>query len=62
LSAGNRTFELSDGAALVMTVAATMDRAGRIYTGPIEPDERVTGDEPVVAAALAWLEGGDGCD
>jgi hypothetical protein len=62
LSAGNRTFELSDGAALVMTVAATVDRAGRIYAGPIEPDERVTGDEPVLTAALAWLKGRDGCN
>jgi len=41
LSAGNRTFELADRAALVLTVAATSDRAGRIDLGPIEPDERV---------------------
>jgi hypothetical protein len=45
-----------------MTVAATVDRAGRIYAGPIEPDERVTGDEPVLTAALAWLKGRDGCN
>jgi hypothetical protein len=50
---------------LVLTVAATSDRTGRTYAGPIEPDERVpaattadgggaTGDQ-TMAAALAWL-------
>ena len=33
LSTGNRTFPLSDGAALVLTVAATSDRTGRVYNG-----------------------------
>jgi hypothetical protein len=65
LSAGNRTFPLADGAMLVLTVAATSDRTGRTYAGPIEPDERVPaattadGDgataDQAMAAALAWL-------
>jgi hypothetical protein len=59
LSAGNRTFELADRAQLVLTVAATSDRAGRIDLGPIDPDEPV--GEPVLAAALAWLQTQEPC-
>jgi hypothetical protein len=71
LSAGNRTFALSDGASLVLTVAATSDVAGRIYLGPIAPDEVVAGaserraPEPLadatLDAAVAWLTAGDAC-
>jgi len=69
LSTGNRTFPLADGAMLVLTVAATSDRAGHVYTGPIEPDEpvavattlRVGAGDPALAAALAWLETQDAC-
>jgi C-terminal processing protease CtpA/Prc len=60
LSAGNRTFELTDGAALVLTVAATADRAGRVILGPIVPDEEVLAravpSDAVLAAAMTWLE------
>jgi hypothetical protein len=76
LSAGNRTFELADGAALVLTVAATADRTGRVTVGPIVPDELVdtvsapgareagappAAEDSVLAAATAWLEGQDAC-
>jgi carboxyl-terminal processing protease len=71
LSAGNRTFALADGAALVLTVAATSDNAGHVYAGPIVPDEAVARSEQpsgaesaadaVLAAAVAWLEAGDSC-
>jgi carboxyl-terminal processing protease len=70
LSAGNRTFELADRAALVLTVAATSDRAGRVDLGPIAPDERVTargtassaaGADADLAAARAWLETREPC-
>lgn len=44
LSTGNRTFALSDGASIVLTVAATSDRAGRVYSGAIAPDEPVAAD------------------
>jgi carboxyl-terminal processing protease len=71
LSAGNRTFPLADGAALVLTVAATSDAAGQVYAGPIVPDEAVArrtepsgpdalGDAPL-EAAVEWLEAGDVC-
>lgn len=70
LSAGNRTFALSDGASLVLTVAATSDMAGRVYLGPIAPDEVVAGAERRAAEAIAdatldaavvWLMARDAC-
>jgi hypothetical protein len=71
LSAGNRTFALSDGASLVLTVAATSDMAGRIYLGPIAPDEIVAGvdgrrtaealADATLEAAVGWLTGRDAC-
>lgn len=64
LSTGNRTFPLADGAALVLTVAATSDRNGTIYVGPMKPDEStpeadedaVLLEQEAVRAALVWLE------
>jgi C-terminal processing protease CtpA/Prc len=69
LSAGNRIFPLPDGASLVLTVAATSDLAGRVYAGPIAPDEVVAGAgerraapaDAVLDAAVAWLTAGDSC-
>ena len=59
LSTGNRTFPLADGAALVLTVAATSDRAGQVLRGGIAPDRAVAGDgtdgQAVIDAARAWL-------
>jgi carboxyl-terminal processing protease len=59
VSAGNRIFPLTDGASLVLTVAGTSDRFGRVHSGPIEPDELVSRDEEgadaALEAALAWL-------
>ena len=70
LTAGNRIFTLADGASLVLTVAATSDSVGRVYAGPIEPDQPVaSADSPrgnsavdeTLAAASAWLRAGDSC-
>jgi hypothetical protein len=71
LSAGNRIFSLADGASLVLTVAATIDTAGRVYAGPIVPDEIVATGRPqgrldgaadaTLAAAVSWLTAGDSC-
>jgi C-terminal processing protease CtpA/Prc len=68
VSAGNRTFALADGASLLLTVAATSDRAGQVFAGPVPPDEAIgrgaaataVGD-PVLAAAVDWLEARDSC-
>jgi C-terminal processing protease CtpA/Prc len=65
LIAGNRTFTLADGASLVLTVAATTDRAGHVYAEPIVPDELVGGAESeadeTLAAAVTWLAAGESC-
>jgi C-terminal processing protease CtpA/Prc len=70
LSTGNRTFPLSDGAALVLTVAATSDRNGRVLSGPIAPDFEIPEtrqEHPLLAqaavqAAMSWLERQPGCN
>ena len=65
VSAGNRTFALADGASLLLTVAATSDRDGQVFAGPVPPDEavgRVGGtDDPVLSAAVDWLVARDSC-
>lgn len=67
VSSGNRTFPLADGAALVLTVAATSDRSGHVQLGPLVPEQTVSasetgdGEDPVLAAAAAWLSGEAGC-
>ena len=71
VSTGTRIFELSDGAALVLAVAATSDRTGRVLNGPITPDEEVREErgardaplveQPVVRAALEWLGAEPAC-
>lgn len=71
LATGNATYPLSDGALLILTAAADLDRTGRRYTNtPIAPDDRVgfTGqdavrgtDDPVVDAARKWLESRPAC-
>lgn len=60
-----RVFPLADGAAIVLAVAATSNRLGETFVGPIEPDEPVASarrrsetaldEDPVVRAAVAWL-------
>jgi C-terminal processing protease CtpA/Prc len=60
---GTRIFPLADGAALVLAVTHTSDRNGRVYSGPLEPDEVLEAparglalaDQPGVRAALEWL-------
>jgi C-terminal processing protease CtpA/Prc len=64
-----RTFPLRDGAAIVLAVANTRDRHGRVYTGALEPDEIVAegertlalSDQPVVHAAASWLSAHGAC-
>jgi len=66
---GTRIFPLGDGAALVLAVTHTSDRNGHVYSGPLEPDEVVearardlaVADQPVVRAALEWLQSRRAC-
>ena len=60
-----RTFPLMDGSALMLAVASTVDRHGRVLSGPIEPDEVVAEEERgqnlesqrTIEAARQWLDG-----
>lgn len=66
LASGNAEIPLSDGAALIITVSADVDRTGRRHVNvPIAPDvtvpfaeEDARGPEvdPVLKSALAWLK------
>ena len=66
---GTRIFELGDGAALVLAVAATSDRNGRLYAGPIAPDEpsdtrdreRPLAEQAAIRTARHWLESLETC-
>ncbi len=59
-----RTFPLMDGAALMLAVASTVDRHGRILNGPIEPDEVIVDAQRgqrlehqlTIEAARRWLD------
>lgn len=60
---------LSDGSLIGMSGADSFDRMGRVYGGPIAPDEAVhvdwanlgTRSDPVLHAAALWLVRQPGC-
>ena len=64
VSTANRSFVLSDGALLVLTVSTMADREGNLYGYKVEPDVQVKGDfrtdptnnDNVVEAAVEYLE------
>ena len=66
---GNVTYALFDGSLLALAETAMTDRTGMTYLAGIEPDERVpidwvtfgTDDDPVIQAAMAWLDQQPGC-
>ena len=68
-STANSAVRLTDGAVMAVTTAALADRSGKRYGGKIEPDEPVAAgpkgtplaDDPVVKAAIAWLDRQSGC-
>lgn len=51
-SSANQAFPLSDGSALILTTAATIDREGQKYWDPIAPDVPA---EHAAQAAAEWL-------
>jgi C-terminal processing protease CtpA/Prc len=55
LSTANRTFTLAGGGTLVLCVSTMADRAGRVYGGPVAPDEVITDPVETVRRAVEWL-------
>lgn len=66
---GNTTYLLWDGTLLALAESAYVDRNGKAYLHGVIPDQRVandwatfrTPDDPVIAAASAWLQQQPGC-
>lgn len=63
LSTGNQLFVLSDGALLWLTTSVFVDRDGRAYGGPLQPDHEVIptaatrrGPDTVRDTARDWVE------
>lgn len=58
----NSSYTLSDNSMLVLTVSMEADRNGKIYEGPIYPDEMIASDpdnpyeDRVKSAAMMWLD------
>lgn len=57
---GNSTIALTDGSALTLTTAVSIDRLGTTHDGPLIPDvavdaESAANDDAFVTAAAAWL-------
>jgi hypothetical protein len=57
---GNRVLTLSDGGSLVLTGTHVGDRTGRLYDGPLTPDEPVDPAQ-AEAAAARWLSAQPSC-
>ncbi|MEW5984111.1 MAG: S41 family peptidase [Acidobacteriota bacterium] len=58
LSTANRSFPMSDGATLNLTVSVMADRTRAMYGDSIVPDEIVTDPGQLVQRAMAWLNSG----
>lgn len=56
----NDMFQLPDGALIVLTIAVGEDRTGKLYEGPLTPDEEVA-PAAAVEAAARWLRQTDAC-
>ena len=56
LSTANQGFAMSDGAALVLTVALMADRTGQTYGNQVLPDEYDGDANGVVLRAAEWLQ------
>jgi len=55
LSSSNETIRLIDGARLMLTTSLFADRAGKVHSGSIWPDERVADEHAIFEAARNWI-------
>lgn len=68
VSTANRSFTLSDGAMIFLTVSTMADRTGQLYGSKVVPDELLdgprTGDpdtDPVLRSGIDWVVQESGC-
>ena len=69
VTSGNLGRSYPDGSFVAVTNVYDVDRLGRVYDGPLQPDEPVKTDwgkyglagDPVVAAATTWLKAQPAC-
>ena len=64
LPTANSSYDMPDGAVVVLTTAWEADRNGVIYEDRIEPDQVVLGDNPdnaTLQIAVAWLRAHPAC-
>jgi carboxyl-terminal processing protease len=58
LSTANGTYQLSDGATLVLTTALMADRAKTPFGDSIPPDEVIGDANQTIQRAIEWLQTG----
>ncbi len=69
VTSANVGISLPDGAFVMVTHSYDADRAGKLYDGPLLPDEAITtdwttfgtGTDPVLTAAQSWLDAQPAC-
>ena len=69
VTSGNLGRSYPDGSFVAVTNVYDVDRLGRVYDGPLQPDELVRNDwskyglstDPVIAAATGWLSNQPAC-
>lgn len=69
LTSANVGISLEDGAFVMVTHSQDIDRSGRVYDGPLDPDQAVANDwtlydtdaDPVLSAGRAWLSAQPSC-
>ena len=69
VTSGNLGRSYPDGSFVAVTNVYDVDRLGRVYDGPLQPDQPVRNDwrtfgltsDPVIAAASTWLKGQPAC-
>jgi carboxyl-terminal processing protease len=50
--------KLKDGAEFTLTAFLVQDRDGRVYRGPVEPNERIEDEAQLFSRVLAWVSTG----
>jgi C-terminal processing protease CtpA/Prc len=54
LTTANSTFELNDGAIIVLAVSTVADRTGKLYGNKIDPDQNAI-DSEILDLCIEWI-------